>query len=288
MWSTGLYPVTISVSDALLTTAELRQRTYQGIHDAFDQAVADGRASPFFLPLATLGPFLLPTIWLVIPHTHRPWLYNMRWFVAAAIVAVDLDLIRWARSPQSAIAYAVGVIAVWGILTTLNLLIWTRPQFDAARVIRRRKSLMVTGAGCDEKASIKNELRKMEDSKPMVQPGGTPGEDGGDEEYEYVWEPFPEDGPLLDRIYWAWGLLVSFRGVGKCITTQSSCPERAAGTCSVIVWLTRSQQAGTGGRRHYLTRRSLRRFGLGPRSTSRAYLQYPGAASHVPIQSASS
>ncbi|KAI9171576.1 Acetyltransferase pyr8 [Paramyrothecium foliicola] len=204
----GLHSPSISVSDSLLSIPELRNKVWDDLHRTVDQGIADGRAAPFLLPLALLGPLLLPLAWLTIPHARRPWLYNMRWLVAAAIVAVDLDLIRWARSPNTGYSYVVGLMAAWGVITTLNLVVWTRPQLEAARIIRRRKPLALAG---DEKRSY-----KPGEPTPAMLPCNA-----SRNEFEYVWQPFPEDGPLLDRISWATDLVVSFRGVGWNWATSS-------------------------------------------------------------------
>jgi len=55
------------------------------LRSAFTQAVADGRAKPLLMPYSLLGAPVLLILWLAIPHTRRPWLYQTRWLVVAFI-----------------------------------------------------------------------------------------------------------------------------------------------------------------------------------------------------------
>ncbi|KAK4136373.1 hypothetical protein BT67DRAFT_374537 [Trichocladium antarcticum] len=169
----------------------------QEYRDIFHAAVAAGRVTPAVFPWSLVGSFFLPLLYLSIPHTKRPWLYRMRWAVAAAIVALNARMMQTTSAANAAVAYAVGLVAAWGTLWSLRLVLFTRPQWDAARVERRPrrcpKEPPATGTGAaapDE--SVAAALAH----------------------YEYFWQPFPSEAPFLARLGWAANLMTSFRGAG--------------------------------------------------------------------------
>ncbi|XXG94533.1 hypothetical protein Hte_000790 [Hypoxylon texense] len=114
--------------------------TYRELYRAkFRDEVLAGTKEPFLLPLHLLGVWFLPTLYLAIPHKDRPWLYRARWLVLATVVVFNLHMIRNVSSHNFGSAYAVGLMAAWGIIWNLTLLVWTKPQWDAKRVDIRRK-----------------------------------------------------------------------------------------------------------------------------------------------------
>ncbi|KAK4156936.1 membrane bound O-acyl transferase family-domain-containing protein [Chaetomidium leptoderma] len=177
------------------TTFNLGVYHQQQYRAAFGAALAAGEVKPLVIPWSLVGSFFLPLLYLSIPHTNRPWLYRMRWPVAAAVVYLNVGLMQTTSATNEAVAYATGLLAVWGTIWALRLLIFTRPQWEAARVERR--------------------LRRKEQEKPvaaMVAP---------DESvaavlpaHEYVWRPFPATAPFLSRLGWTADLLTSLRGAG--------------------------------------------------------------------------
>ncbi|KYK55587.1 hypothetical protein DCS_07550 [Drechmeria coniospora] len=114
----------------------LDDATRHAYRSAFRQAVADGQAKPLLIPYSVLGAFIVPALWLTIPHTHRPWLYQTRWLVVAFVVLFNINVARQSSSTNMACAYAAGLMASWGVVLNMNLLVWKRPQFEAARAIR--------------------------------------------------------------------------------------------------------------------------------------------------------
>ncbi|KAL2255105.1 hypothetical protein VTK26DRAFT_4104 [Humicola hyalothermophila] len=169
----------------------LYQRQYR---DTFQAAVAAGRVKPFVLPWSLLGSFFLPLLYLSIPHTKRPWLYRMRWLVAAACVYLNMRVIQTTSSGNEAVAYVAGCAASWGTFWSLRLLLFTRPQWEAARVERRpRKSV-------DEKVNVAS---APDESVAAALP-----------RYEYFWQFFPADESFATRLGWTVDLLVSSRGAG--------------------------------------------------------------------------
>ncbi|CAJ2501649.1 Uu.00g045020.m01.CDS01 [Anthostomella pinea] len=114
--------------------------TYRDLYRAkFRADVQADISTPFLVPLHFLGVWIVPTLYLAIPHKNRPWLYRARWLVLAFIVAFHAHMLRDVASLNFASAYGTGLLAVWATLWNFTLLIWTRPQWDAKRVDVRRK-----------------------------------------------------------------------------------------------------------------------------------------------------
>jgi hypothetical protein len=186
--------------------------------DAFAQAVARGEKHPLVIPFSIFGPLIVPALWLAIPHTNRPWLYQTRWLVMAFVLWFNVGLIRSTSSGNVACAYAAGLMAMWGIISTMHLLIWSRPQFEAARAIKapRRTSRTETNGQVKEGHSRTMENgarhRKGDQNGALVANGKNAPEE---EESAWVWQPFPADAPLSTRLNWAFDLTTSFRCIGR-------------------------------------------------------------------------
>ncbi|KAI1107553.1 hypothetical protein F4804DRAFT_163463 [Jackrogersella minutella] len=105
----------------------------------FQNDVLTGTKTPLIVPLHLLGIWILPTLYLAIPHRNRPWLYNARWLVLAFIVVFNFNIILHASSHNFGSAYGAGLVGAWGIVWSFTLLVWTRPQWEAKRVNIRRK-----------------------------------------------------------------------------------------------------------------------------------------------------
>ncbi|KAI0383963.1 hypothetical protein F5Y04DRAFT_278582 [Hypomontagnella monticulosa] len=119
----------------------------------FDENVSAGTKQPFLIPLHLLGLWVLPTLYLAIPHKNRPWLYRARWLVLAAVMFFNFNMILNVSSHQFASAYGAGLIGAWGIVWNLTILVWTKPQWEAKRVNIRRKRVGVSlGGSLKEKA----------------------------------------------------------------------------------------------------------------------------------------
>ncbi|KAK4088118.1 hypothetical protein Purlil1_7597 [Purpureocillium lilacinum] len=188
------------------------------LRSAFTQAVADGRAKPLLMPYSLLGAPVLLILWLAIPHTRRPWLYQTRWLVVAFITVFNWRLAREMSSTNMACSYAAGLHAAWGIILSIDLLIWKRPQFVSARAVRvlspGKASHSANGnavATVEADASGQNGLRRRkvgESASSHDNLQATPSNS------EFVWQTFPEDGPFWERIGWVWDCASSFRGSG--------------------------------------------------------------------------
>ncbi|KAI1415904.1 membrane bound O-acyl transferase family-domain-containing protein [Hypoxylon sp. FL1857] len=114
--------------------------TYRELYHAkFWNDVQAGRKTPFLIPLHLLGVWVLPTLYLAIPHKNRPWLYQARWLVLAVCVALNFNMILHVSSHNFGTAYGAGLVGAWGVVWNFTLLVWTKPQWEAKRVDIRRK-----------------------------------------------------------------------------------------------------------------------------------------------------
>jgi len=197
---------------------------------AFKKAVVSGEARAWTVPWCLLGPFVLPALYLSIPHTTRPWLYRARFLVLATIVVLSADIMRDASSTNMACAYAVGLLASWGVIWSSTLLIWMRPQFEAERVEKRRRRRRTAVAGGQNGSSASSVTNGHANGKalPKSQTGDNdttdivPSKAGWDEdtarkaeEYEYYWQAFPARESFWTRLGWAVDLCLAFRGSGR-------------------------------------------------------------------------
>lgn len=200
--------------------------------DAFRLAVADGRAKPLLIPFCLLAPFVVPALWLAVPHKRRTWFYHTRWLAMAFIIWSNVYHLVYTSSANTACAYASGLASTWGTILSMNLLIWARPQFDAARVVRRAKK---DKNGVPMKVKVTNgdmhsEMRSTghdgapEDgsgsgnalrARKTMSTNGTPKDETQRDEFEYVWEPYPSDGGFLERLAWTTDLILCFRCSGE-------------------------------------------------------------------------
>ena len=69
--------------------------------------VAGLTSTPFIVPFHFLTLWIVPTLYLAIPHRDRPWLYRARWLVLAFIVIFNFKMITGVSSPNFASAYGV-------------------------------------------------------------------------------------------------------------------------------------------------------------------------------------
>lgn len=187
----------------------------------FLDAMAEGSAKPFSIPYSILGAFIVPTLWLTIPHTNRPLVYQSRWPVMAFVIWFNVQVMRYSSSTNFACAYAAGLMSTWGIILSLHLLIWRRPQFEAARVIAVTKKSMNGQNGHGMNGSRErtkpeeNGVRNRKQNGSQIETAAEKRETEADIELEYIWEPFPSEAPFLYRLGWAADLATSFRGAGE-------------------------------------------------------------------------
>ncbi|KAI0869736.1 hypothetical protein GGS24DRAFT_477882 [Hypoxylon argillaceum] len=135
--------------------------TYRELYRArFRANVQAGITTPFIVPLHLCAYWVVPTLYLAIPHRGRPWLYRARWLILAFICAFNWYMTRNVASLNFVSSYGAGLLAAWATVWNFTLLVWTRPQWDARRVERRRIIRPVDRVGNGQ------ELRKRRPSHP--------------------------------------------------------------------------------------------------------------------------
>lgn len=185
-------------SSSSSSVAELAASARDTYRRHFADQVAAGTIKPLVLPYAVLGSFLLPVLYLSVPHARRPWLYAARWPLLAFIVVFNVRETRTTSSANFAVGYAVGLMHAWGVVWAATLLVWTRPQWEAERVAKRRREKRD-----DDKAEEEAKAAPDEDVARSLRAG-----------YEYYWQAYPADAPWPTRLGWAADLAFSFRGAG--------------------------------------------------------------------------
>lgn len=127
-------------------------------------------------------------------------------------------------SMNVASAYASGLMGVWGILSTLNLLVWTDPQSNYARAVKvTGDSTKMNGASrhhveATNGSSKGNGLRQR---KPESASQAKDNEEHGSlEDSGCVWQTFPENASFGERLNWSFDLATNFRKIGKSFQTR--------------------------------------------------------------------
>lgn len=209
----------------------------------FTASVSNGSRMPLVIPYSLLGAFIVPTLWLSLSQKRHPWVYHTRWLVAAFIIIFNLRVAGRTSSSNLAVSYATGLLCGWGIIYNLNLLVWTRPQVTAARIVRRKKELMSEGGKKEpfqtEHTSSTSEAPTEHLNGPHIASASTIRQRAASSELkngvqdiksngyhdkptqdELVWQPFPHNAPWKERLNWAFDLTTSFRGCGKFSQTK--------------------------------------------------------------------
>lgn len=203
---------------------DLAQTYRQLYHKIFHERVLTGELKPFLVAQYLAVLWLLPTLYLAVPHLNRPWLYRARWLVLAATVLVHYDMITNVSSTNFGAAYGAGLWAAWGIVWHFTLLVWRNPQRDAKRIERRRispKKIMrqngksdaqhMNGKANGGKAASNGTLRHRNGSTrgPGVEERGTK-----QAKYEYFWQPYPADASFWIRLNWSFDIVSTMRMTG--------------------------------------------------------------------------
>lgn len=81
----------------------------------FQADVEAGLAKPFLMPLHLLSLWIIPTLYLAIPHKNRPRLYQARWLVLAFITVFNFKMATEVSSMNFACAYGVGRHWLFGV-----------------------------------------------------------------------------------------------------------------------------------------------------------------------------
>ncbi|OHE97839.1 hypothetical protein CORC01_06874 [Colletotrichum orchidophilum] len=209
----------------------------------FKARVAAGEARPFVIPNGIFASFIVPILYLTFPHTKRPWLYRARWLVLAFIVIFNIDVLLDTSSTNMSVSYTSGLSAFWGILSNFTMLVFTAPQFDYERVVRRKvtralpRTLSKSKSPADRAAPTNGPgLRKRAGGKKRKADRVTAPEVNLNE-YEYYWQAFPENGSFSERLGWVIDLYTNFRGVGwtwAVSSVPSPAPSEKPGTGELV------------------------------------------------------
>jgi hypothetical protein len=216
------------------------------LRETFKAQVAAGEMRPLVLPYCLFGSFILPILYFSISHTRQPWLFKARYAIWVVCVALNIRMMSHTSSTNMACAYAAGLLGTWAIVWNAALLVFMDPQGGSRRAEKRRKAMRR-----EQRSAAKDSLAKSVAGYGLALGEGT--EAGGlyehangvnghrsikadigasptkradssapDEsvaavmdEYEYFWQPFPEDGSFLTRLDWAFDLCTAFRGAGR-------------------------------------------------------------------------
>lgn len=201
---------------------------------AFTQAVAQGQARVLVVPYTLLGPLIIPAVWLAIPHSESRWMKLATWLVVGLAVFFDLDILRGTSSTNLAAAYAAGLLANWGIMSTLALLVFRKPQLYAARAVRQSNNAPSAPAttlqnghssAVNDDSSPSQRENGVHHRKPHREGSGQFSPNGRSpaikHEGEYTWEPFPAHASFGKRLTWSLDAITNFRFTG----TTWPCPK---------------------------------------------------------------
>ncbi|KAK4465494.1 hypothetical protein QBC42DRAFT_218689 [Cladorrhinum samala] len=183
----------------------------------FYSRLAAGEVRPFLIPQSLLGPFIIPWVYLSIPHGGRggkgspSWIYRARWPVAAWMLYLDWKLLTTTSAANEAVGFAAGLVACWGAIWGSAMVLFCDPQREAVRVKRVPRRRRKNNDQKEEKEKEMTKRKKIDESHDP-------------DAYDYVWEPFPQAGSWFDRLGWTAALLLNFRGTGWSWGTESVVP----------------------------------------------------------------
>ncbi|KAK1752449.1 membrane bound O-acyl transferase family-domain-containing protein [Echria macrotheca] len=190
---------------------------YLGLYRAefYSEVLSLGTARYFVIPYTLFG-CLLPVLYLSVPHRDRLWLRSARFVVALGVVLLNWEIIRSGTSSASiAVSYATGLVAAWGTVWGVGLVLCVDVQRGVARVrVRERRGGGWAGEGGADRLTGGEEEEKKQAA--VADEGELP-----PREYEHYWETYPEDGGFFKRLAWVWDLFSSFRGIGWNIAIPS-------------------------------------------------------------------
>ncbi|KAI0972517.1 hypothetical protein F4678DRAFT_428330 [Xylaria arbuscula] len=159
---------------------------YRDLYRAkFRADVRTGTTTPFVVPLHLLAYWIIPTLYLAIPHTKRPWLYHARWLVLGFVCVFNWYMVKHVKSLNFAASYGAGLVAAWATIWNFYLFVWTRPQWDARRVERRKINRHIeqvgNGRGWDQSPTLFQDGHKLGVDKFTRQASATPEANGVDD-----------------------------------------------------------------------------------------------------------
>ncbi|OBT70086.1 hypothetical protein VE03_00420 [Pseudogymnoascus sp. 23342-1-I1] len=240
----------------------------------YDNAIASGVKRPLLFPQMLLSMALLAGF-LLIDHRRSRILYQLRWPVWFAIIAVEVSNIRHRISVEPAVSYISGVASIYVVVWSTMWLIFERPQFTAKRIERRRKALQngarATSGRTTQEGSETigykmngngNSLKRQNDhaaalptiDESLVDTKNSKGK------WEYYWQPYPD--AFGERLAWVLDLTFSFRGRGWnfSIPTNPALPEDIAASLGDTVPKADEPLISKTGIKCFRTRKELARY----------------------------
>lgn len=169
---------------------------------------------PFIFPYHLYG-FMLLGLYLLIPHTKRPWLYAARWPLQVLIWMMHFSTLLDSRNMDPIMGFGAGLLGAYGMITTSTWLWWNSPQFDAKRIQRRKIKMgeksdgvpeAVRGVSSGVDRSVLDEGMQLKIVKDTQEETSQ-----SQDAYEYYWQSFPEDD-FWERLDWVTSLVLSRRG----------------------------------------------------------------------------
>lgn len=241
----------------------------------YDSAIASGVKRPLLFP-QVLFSLALQAGFLLIDHRRSRFLYELRWPVWLAIIAVEVSNIRHRVSVDPAVSYVSGLASVYFLVWSTMWLILERPQFAAKRIERRRRKAFQNGiraasGGTTQESSETSGYKMNENGNslkrqngyaatlPTINEGLTETEDSKGE-WEYYWQPYPD--ALGERLAWVLDLTFSIRGRGWSfsIPTNPALPEDVAASLGEAVSESDKGLTSRTGIKCFRTRRELARY----------------------------
>lgn len=180
-------------------------------HDQYDQQIASGKYRPLLYPWDTLGA-LVVIAYMLVPHQNRPWLRKARFLVFAYNLAYTMYLIRNVRAKGVASTVGVGLIAAWGTIYILAVIVCNDPQRDFMRIERmegvfnRSSTNGVPNGNTNASATENKEGDGSAKGVSQVHESLGPTQRHG----EFAWQPFPIT-PFVERLDWVLGKCSPFK-----------------------------------------------------------------------------
>jgi len=109
-------------------------------------------------------------------------------------------------------------------LTPLNLLVWSDPQLDYARVVKipkgnksqaSSKQLPIDVANGSNQESVIRQRKAYHEAIALTGDAETYAKNGSSKDVVYAWQKFPENGSFGERLNWTLDLATNFREIGR-------------------------------------------------------------------------
>ncbi|OAG05513.1 uncharacterized protein CC84DRAFT_1144926 [Paraphaeosphaeria sporulosa] len=194
-------------------------------HEQYAKDVQAGKYQPILYPWDTLA-VLLVIIYMLIPHQNRAWLRKARFFIFAINLMYTAYLIKNVRAKGVANTLGIGLIAAWGTMYILAVIVCNDPQRDFMRIERTEGMFSsdrapVNGTQNGNARTTSNSedsngvLKDLPETKESLGPSRRHG--------EFAWQAYPST-PFIERLDWVLDLFANFRGANWNWRTISTPP----------------------------------------------------------------